>query len=63
LFGYCQGIKLFNVPLLLGFDYFGTAYVSWVVATILLHADAYQHLCIRPVRRGLQVRGARIRRH
>jgi len=33
------GPKLFLVPLLIGPAYFGTAYVSWVLATVLLDTD------------------------
>ncbi len=34
------GPKLFQVPLLIGPAYFGTSYVSWVLANILLGTDA-----------------------
>lgn len=33
------GPKLFLVPLLIGPAYFGTGYLSWVLATVLLDAD------------------------
>jgi uncharacterized membrane protein len=33
------GPKLFMVPLLIGPAYFGTGYVSWVIANVLLDAD------------------------
>jgi putative membrane protein len=33
------GPKLFNVPLLIGPAYFGTGYVSWVLANVLLGSD------------------------
>src|ERR1700751_1785624 len=34
-----MGPKLFLVPLLIGPAYFGTGYLSWVIATILLDTD------------------------
>jgi hypothetical protein len=34
-----MGPKLFLVPLLIGPSYFGTGYVSWMLAVILLNAD------------------------